>query len=257
MRSRSDSAFSRRRPERAHGDNDRAATGRLAVLARRTSARTTGQSPATTASARSAYCAPASSALDQPLQVVHADPEVPLLHPAASGVEPALVVGLARHRRAQRLGQGPPLRPRRKEAAADHRVEHPGIARQIAGERGRGGADLDDEASQLRVRLEQREQLHARRQPGKERIERRTAPPRAAPPVPAGRGCRAAGGGRSRRRGPSGARDSFASARCVERPNSRGAGRVSPGAKKPSVSSCTSSSRCAQIALERAPVGAR
>src|SRR5699024_8796794 len=42
---------------------------------------------------------------------------------------------------------------------------------QMRCEAGRGGEDLDDEVEKLRICLEKREELHARRQPGEEAVE--------------------------------------------------------------------------------------
>ena len=57
-------------------------------------------------------------------------------------------------------------RPFRKEAAAQHRVQHFGMAAQIGCKSRRGAADVDDQVDQLGVGLEQGKKLHPGGQPG-------------------------------------------------------------------------------------------
>ena len=99
--------------------------------------------------------------VDQPAQMMHADAEMPFLDRPAQGIELALIIRHRRHRRRQRRRHPVRSRPWRKETAADHRIEHPGVARQIARQIGGAGGDIDDQIDQLRVGIEQRQNLNA------------------------------------------------------------------------------------------------
>ena len=110
--------------------------------------------------------------LGEAAQEVDADAEGALLHPGARGVEGALVVveaGEAGGEAGAELRGGA---ERAVEVGGDDGVEDAGVGAEVAGELGRGAADVDEEVEERRVRLHQREELHARGEAGQEGVER-------------------------------------------------------------------------------------
>src|SRR5690606_29447342 len=106
-----------------------------------------------------------------PAQQMGADAEMALLHPDAAEVQRRLVI-LRFGKAMDKIGME--FRHRREwpvEIAGDHRVEHVGIAAQVAGKFGRRGADVDEEVEKRRMRLEEREELDPGRKTGKEGVE--------------------------------------------------------------------------------------
>ena len=93
---------------------------------------------------------------DQATQLVHADPEMPLMLPASDGIETLLIIlpfESAAQLRLQRL----PPRPRGEEPAIEDRVENSGVAREIFRQARRRRTDIDDQVHKLRIGLEHRE----------------------------------------------------------------------------------------------------
>ena len=114
--------------------------------------------------------------LDQPAQVVDAHAELPFVRPAPGGVERPFIPAIGGGHRAVERGRQfgthrLESRPRREEAARQHRVQHLGVARQISGQARRGRADVAQKVDQRGVRFEHREELHPRRQPAQEAVE--------------------------------------------------------------------------------------
>ena len=110
--------------------------------------------------------------VNQPAQMMHTNAEMQFLHPEPRRVQPHLVVGGGSQIAGKFCVQCRATRPRRKERATDHRVQHPRMPRQILREAGRGCGDIDDQVDQRRVGFKQRENLHARRQAAQEPVQR-------------------------------------------------------------------------------------
>ena len=97
--------------------------------------------------------------LDQPAQVVDAHAELPFVRPAPGGVERPFIPAIGGGHRAVERGRQfgthrLESRPRREEAARQHRVQHLGVARQISGQARRGRADVAQKVDQRGVRFE-------------------------------------------------------------------------------------------------------
>ena len=113
---------------------------------------------------------------DQPAQVMDADAELPFVRPAARGVQRDLVApGRLRQGRLQlcveRLAQPRGPRPGCEEVPGQYPVQHLGVAGEVGREARHRSADVGQKVDQLRVRPEQREQLHPRRQAAQEAVE--------------------------------------------------------------------------------------
>ena len=107
---------------------------------------------------------------DQPAQLMHPDAEMPFLLPAPRAIK--LLFKAAPIKAVQQLlRQCAKARPWRKEPPVQHRIQHIGIARQIARQARRGGADIDDQINQRRIGLEQRKQLNTGWQATKKAVE--------------------------------------------------------------------------------------
>ena len=115
---------------------------------------------------------------DEAAQVVDADAELPFVRPAARGVQRDLVSArrlrqdrakLVRQRSAQTLR----ARPRREEMPGEDRVQNLRVAGKIGGEPRHRAADVGQKVDQLRVRPEQRKQLHPGGQAAQEAVEPR------------------------------------------------------------------------------------
>ena len=107
-------------------------------------------------------------AVDDAPEMVDPDPEVPFAGPDPGGIEPALVIVFLREDLRQVLRQGPVPGPGPEEAAADHRVEHSRVPRQVLPQRGGGVDDVDHEVQKLWIGLEEGKELNARREAGEE-----------------------------------------------------------------------------------------
>ena len=101
-----------------------------------------------------------------------ADAEMPFLGPPAGDVQFGFVVCLVLQRALQIGLPDVALGPCVKERAADHRVENAGVLAQVFCQRRRCADDVDQQIDQLRICLEQRKQLHARRQPRQKPVKR-------------------------------------------------------------------------------------
>ena len=215
---------------------------------------------------RHSACA-ASNRVDQPAQVVHADAEMPFLHPAPRRIQPAFVIAApppaapASSRRS-----AADARPRRKETAADHRIQHRGIARQIARQPRRGARQMSTIRSTSGGLASNSEKICTPAgRPGQKAVERHQRLVRVGGAAQAASAASGAAGGRSPARGPSAARDSCASRRrCRVRLSGQLRGRLRPRRGQRSLRSARSirvqpvaAGRCGKPPRRPAPQKAR
>ena len=109
--------------------------------------------------------------VDQPAQQMHAHTEVPLPRPTAGAIQLPLIALLSRKPLCQIRAQRCLTRPIGKERASNHRIKHTGITRQMRRKCGRCGDDINQQIRKLRIGVQKREELHARRQSGQKAIK--------------------------------------------------------------------------------------
>ncbi len=110
--------------------------------------------------------------LDQPADELDADLEAPFAGPPPALIE-VLLKELHVSQHAAQLGEKRlHARRRREEIGREDAVEKRGAARQLLGEAWRDAEDIGQQAQQIRMGMEHREQLHAGRQRVQELIER-------------------------------------------------------------------------------------
>ena len=158
------------RAKRSHPDQHRTAPGRRPVTAREFVDHHRPE-PAQHRPRQIGILRPHRRGINQPAQVMHPDPEMPFLGPSTTGIQPRLIILFGLQRLCQTVDQSVLCRPFAEEIPTYHRVEHLRIARQIGTERGRGADDIDKQIRELRVDLQQREQLHPRGQPTKKAVK--------------------------------------------------------------------------------------
>ena len=110
--------------------------------------------------------------VDQPAQMMHANAKVPFLLPHPCHIQLLFIALRGVQARVQVVGQRRNPRPIGKERAADHRIQHAGMARQIGRQCWRRGRNVDHQIHQRRVRLEQGKHLHPRRQAAQKAVKR-------------------------------------------------------------------------------------
>ncbi len=101
-----------------------------------------------------------------------ADAEMALLLPDPRPVEGGFVIVDRGEEGAELGAQRAQILQRAVEIRADDRVEHAGVAAEIAGQFGGGAADVDEQVEKRRVGVEEREELHAGGQAREEAVER-------------------------------------------------------------------------------------
>ena len=104
-------------------------------------------------------------------ELLHADPEAVLVGPASRRVEDVLLVLDLRQQVRKVGGHLGGRRQRIVEVGRQHRIEQHGAPRELRRKARRAAHDRGDQLEQRRVRLEQREELHAGRQVAEEEIE--------------------------------------------------------------------------------------